>query len=380
MGINFTFVSIFRISRYSFSICCMKQLTRWVRSGKFPATRIYLHASFILVCMSLEALYKSLYVKGYQFEFGYSFGPAGLLFYTLFLSYIYCTAFIVLSAGRRWRRDRRILLRILLIVGTCFIFIPLRYLIEQILVYKLFGVSNYGQSTTWKYYVYDNRGIILTILIAGASLKFMDDWFVADRRKTMLEKENLRLELDFLKSQLNPHFLFNTLNNVQSFIVQDEKTKSIELIGRLSGFIRFALYECNEEYIALEKEISILQDYVELERVRCEDRTTITFKTTGDFINYKTPPMLLMPFVENAFKHGADRQLENSWINVAIHQQNNRLELQVENNFTGITAGDGGIGLRNVQRRLELYFRHRHRLIISDTNNVYKVHLTLELE
>jgi len=360
----------------------MKQLTRWVRSGKFPATRIYLHASFILVALSLEFLYKSLYVKGYHFEFESSFSPAGLLFYTLFLCYIYCTAFVVLSAGRRLRRNRRILFRILLVIGTCFIFIPLRYLIEQILVFKLFGVANYGPSTTWKLYVYDNRGIILTILIAGASLKFMDDWFVADRRKTMLERENLRLELDFLKSQLNPHFLFNTLNNVQSFIVQDEKAKSIELIGRLSEFMRFALYECNEEYIALEKEISILQDYVELERVRCEDRTTITFKTAGDFSDYVIPPMLLMPFVENAFKHGADRQPDNSWINVAIRQQNNRLELQVENNFTGspLMPGNGGIGLRNVQRRLEHYFNHRHLLTITAANNVYKVHLSLELE
>lgn len=360
----------------------MKQLTRWVRSGKFPATRIYLHASFILVALSLEFLYKSLYVKGYHFEFESSFSPAGLLFYTLFLCYIYCTAFVVLSAGRRLRRNRRILFRILLVIGTCFIFIPLRYLIEQILVFKLFGVSNYGPSTTWKNYVYDNRGIILTILIAGASLKFMDDWFVADRRKTMLERENLRLELDFLKSQLNPHFLFNTLNNVQSFIVQDEKAKSIELIGRLSEFMRFALYECNEEYIALEKEISILQDYVELERVRCEDRTTITFKTAGDFSDYVIPPMLLMPFVENAFKHGADRQPGNSWINVAIRRQNTRLELQVENNFTGspLMPGNGGIGLRNVQRRLEHYFNHRHQLTITAANNVYKVHLSLELE
>jgi LytS/YehU family sensor histidine kinase len=332
--------------------------------------------------MSLEVLFKSLYVKGYQFEFKYSFGPVGLLFYSLFLSYIYCIAFFVFSAGRRLRRNRRILFRLLLIIGTCALFIPLRYLIEQILVYNLIGVSNYGQSTTWQYYFHDNLGIILTMLLAGACLKFMDDWFVADRRKTMLERENLRLELDFLKSQLNPHFLFNTLNNVQSYIVQDEKAKSIELIGRLSGFMRFALYECNEEFIALEKEISILQDYVELERVRCEDRTAIRFRTDGNFNNYVIPPMLLMPFVENAFKHGADRQVENSWINVAIRQQNNRLELQVENNFTGmpVLAENGGIGLRNVQRRLEHYFNHRHRLTITTVNNVYKVRLSLELE
>jgi two-component system, LytTR family, sensor kinase len=358
----------------------MKQLTRWVRSGKFPAMRVYLHVQFILVIMSLEGLFKSLYVRGYQFEFQYQYSPVALLFYAFYLSYVYCTAFLVLSAGRQLRRTLRILLRIFLLVCTYCSFIPVRYLLEQILVYKLFGVSNYPQSTTWAYYFHDNLGIAFTVVLAGFFVKFMDDWFVTDRRKSVLERENLRLELDFLKSQLNPHFLFNTLNNVQSYIVQDEKRKSIELIGRLSGFMRFALYECNEEYIALDKEISILQDYVELERVRCDDRTTITFTTAGHFNNYVIPPMLLMPFIENAFKHGADRQLQNSWINVAIRQQNNQLELQVENNFTGMTVGNGGIGLRNVQRRLEHYFNHRHQLVVSAVNNVYKVRLTLELE
>lgn len=344
--------------------------------------RVYLHVQFILVIMSLEVLFKSLYVKGYQFEFQYQYGPVALLFYFFYLGYVYGTAFIVLSAGRQLRRPVRVALRLFLMAGVYFSFIPMRYLFEQILVYKLLGESNYPQSTTWTYYFHDNLGIAFTVLLAGFFVKFMDDWFVTDRRRSVLERENLRLELDFLKSQLNPHFLFNTLNNVQSYIVQDEKATSIELIGRLSHFMRFALYECNEEYIALAKEIGMLQDYVELERVRCEDRTTITFTTSGDVSHHVIPPMLLMPFVENAFKHGADQQVANSWIHIAIRRQNNRLELQVENSCTGslTPAGNSGIGLRNAQRRLEHYYNRRHQLAITAANNVYKVHLSLELE
>jgi two-component system LytT family sensor kinase len=269
-------------------------------------------------------------------------------------------------------------------VCTCFSFIPLRYLVEQILVYRLFGQSNYPQAVTWSYYFHDNLGISFTVLLAGAFVKFMDAWFVTDRLKSTLERQNLRLELDFLKSQLNPHFLFNTLNNIQSYIVQDEKARSIELIGRLSEFMRFALYQCNEEYIGLDKEISILQDYVELERVRCDDRTTIIFTTDGNFAGYRIPPLLLMPFVENAFKHGADGQLGKSWINVSISQHDGVLDLKVENDYTALQeAGnnrDGGIGLQNVLRRLQYYFNNSHRLAMAAVNKVYTVNLILELE
>jgi two-component system LytT family sensor kinase len=368
----------------------MRLFKRWKQSEKFPAMRIYLHAMFILLILSLESVFKSLYVKGYQFSFEYEYGPMALLFYFFYLGYVYCTAFIVLSSGRRLHRNLRIPFRLALIVCTFFLFIPLRYLIEQILMYWLIGKSNYPQSVTWSYYFHDNLGISFTVVIAGAFVKFMDNWFVTDRVKSVLERENLRLELDFLKSQLNPHFLFNTLNNVQSYIVQDEKIKSIELIGRLSGIMRFALYECNEEYIGLEKEISILQDYVELERVRCDDRATIVFRADGNFAGYVIPPMLLIPFVENAFKHGPDRLLGNSWIDVAIRQQNGVLDLRVENNFMPLKAGlagdeasvirNGGIGLQNVRRRLQYYFNNSHQLTLAAESCIYKVNLILELE
>ncbi|OQP56826.1 hypothetical protein A3860_09585 [Niastella vici] len=361
----------------------MELLTRWKQSGKFPATRIYLHALFILLIMTFEALFKSIYVKSYQFSFAYAYSPIALGFYLFYLSFVYATAFIVLPFAQRLPRFFRIPYRILSLAGIFFLFTPLRYGVEQILVYRLLGESNYPQSTTWKYYFHDNLGISFSVLLAGAFVKFMDDWFVTDRLKSTLERQNLRLELDFLKSQLNPHFLFNTLNNIQSFIVQDEKARSIELIGRLSEFMRFALYECNEEYIELDKEISILQDYVELEKVRCDDRVQIDFTTGGNFAGYRIPPLLLMPFVENAFKHGADAQLGHSWIRVSIRQQNGRLDLTVENDLTlpGTRENkNGGIGLQNVQRRLQYYFNNSHRLVMDAGNRVYKVNLTLELE
>jgi two-component system LytT family sensor kinase len=180
---------------------------------------------------------------------------------------------------------------------------------------------------------------------------------------------------------VNPHFLFNTLNNIQSFIVQDDKPKSIELIGRLSDFMRFALYECDEEYIDLDKEISMLKDYVELERVRCDDRVSISFVATGNFDDFQIPPLLLMPFVENAFKHGADNQLEQSWINILIRLQDNKLQLKVSNNFI-VAANEekpGGIGLQNVTKRLQHYFPGKNNLRAASKGNIFDADLSINL-
>jgi hypothetical protein len=282
------------------------------------------------------------------------------------------------------KRNTALLIKIAGLIGMFFLYIPLRWVIEQKLEFWILGVSNYPQNVSYSFFFHDTLVFAFIILIAGAYVKFMDDWYIHDRIKSTLEKQNLRLELDFLKSQVNPHFLFNTLNNIQSFIVQDEKMKSIELIGRLSEFMRFALYECDEEFIDLDKEISMLADYVELERVRCDDRVKISFEANGDFDNLIIPPLLLMPFVENAFKHGADTQLDQSWINISIRQHQGQLHLKIENDFIapaqGFEVKHGGIGLQNVKKRLQYYFLNKHQLEITAKQKVFEVNLILQLK
>lgn len=312
------------------------------------------------------------------------FHPLILLFYILVLAVIYFTVFVILKDRPHLKRATAISIKVSGFVAMFFLFIPLRWFVDQKLSEWLLGMTNYPKGTDMGYYYFhDNLIISASVMAAALFLKFMNDWYVNDRIKSALEKQNLQLELSFLKSQVNPHFLFNTLNNIQSYIVQNDNMKSIELIGRLSEFMRFALYECNEEFIELDKEISMLADYIELERVRCEDRVQISFTTEGNFGDYQIPPLLLMPFVENAFKHGTDAQTDQSAINISITIKNDTLHLQVENNYAEVLIADpktGGIGIQNVKRRLQHYFKDKHTLQLSKDRNIFEANLSLVLK
>ena len=362
-------------------------------SSKVISARLYLHAVFITFIMSCWPIYYLTYSRKTDFKWAEVYGPLVIFFYGFMAICIYLTVFVVFRNRPHLKRSQRLTIKIGGGILMIIFYIVTRWFVEQRLADWVLGMTNYPRATTFRFFVYDNMQNTFFMLFGSLFVKFMDDWYVTDHLKSKLEKQNLRLELDFLKSQVNPHFLFNTLNNIQSYIVQDEKMKSIELIGRLSEFMRFALYECNEEYIELNKEISMLSDYVELERVRCDDRVKITFETTGNFADYKIPPLLLMPFVENAFKHGADDQLSNSWIKIIIHEQEGFLDLLVENNFSIASEvmennfsvssekeeKSGGIGLQNVKKRLKYYFSNKQNLELTTDGNVFKANLKIQL-
>lgn len=341
---------------------------------KINRQRLYLHAIFILVILVNQPVLSELYAKNYHFSWVVDYQPVILLFYLLIIGCTYFISFVLLKVKPVW-------LRIMAITGMFLLFPVLRWIVNQPLSDMLFGITDYPKSTTFSYIYHDNLVYAFVVMLLGLFLKFMDDWFIHERIRSALEKQNLRLELDFLKSQVNPHFLFNTLNNIQSFIVQDDKSKSIELIGRLSDFMRFALYECDEEHIDLDKEIAMLKDYVELERVRCDDRVSISFVATGNFDDLQVPPLLLMPFVENAFKHGADNQLEESWIGIDIKLQERQLLLKVANNFvaTDNNTRPGGIGLQNAGKRLQYYFPGKYQLHAAAKANIFEADLSINL-
>lgn len=350
--------------------------------SKFISERLYLHAIFIAFIMCSWPVYYLIYAQKPNFKWAEVYGPLTIFFYTFMAICIYFMVFVVLRDRPTFKKNTQIFIKTGGTLVVALLYIAIRYGVEQHLAYRLFGIRTYDRDISFGYFFHDNLFNAFLLVFGSLFVKFMDDWYITDRMKNELEKQNLRLELDFLKSQVNPHFLFNTLNNIQSYIVQDEKMKSIELIGRLSEFMRFALYECTEEYIDLDKEINMLADYVELERVRCDDRVMINFETIGNFTAYKIPPLLLMPFVENAFKHGADDQLSNSWIKISITEQEGLLNMQVENNFSASTVPAeraGGIGLQNVKKRLKHYFSDQHDLQISTNGNTFLVNLNLQL-
>ncbi|MBC8172438.1 MAG: sensor histidine kinase [Chitinophagales bacterium] len=196
--------------------------------------------------------------------------------------------------------------------------------------------------------------------------------------KNSLTKINTELELNFLKSQINPHFLFNTLNNIYSLALQ-KNDKAPEMIIKLSDLMRYMLYECNVEKNDLQKEVQFMRDYIELEKLRHGTDVEIDFLVSGDLRNKGIPPLLLIPFVENAFKHGVNAQFGKSWVKINLTANDDTFTFHIENNkpVNGnvVTKRGHGIGIENTKKRLHLIYPGRHRLSIHEEHHIYSVAL-----
>ncbi|WP_121353894.1 sensor histidine kinase [Flavisolibacter nicotianae] len=192
-----------------------------------------------------------------------------------------------------------------------------------------------------------------------------------------LAKDNLQLEFNFLKSQVNPHFLFNTLNNIYSLVVNEKKDRAAETLSRLSGFLRYTLYETGEEKIALEKEVRLLKDYIELEKLRLNE-TGVQFQYETDRDDYTVPPLLFMPALENAFKYTEDKN--DSTIAVSIKAKEKHLQVTIQNSIGLAKNGKaGGIGLQNLQKRVQHYYPGQSSYSASAANGVYLFQLSCAL-
>lgn len=224
------------------------------------------------------------------------------------------------------------------------------------------------------------RGAI-TIGGLAAAIKLMKYWYVKEQRNLQLQKENMGAQLQLLKAQVHPHFLFNTLNNIYAH-TQNTAPIASHLILGLSDLLRYMLYECNQPLVPLHKELKMLQDYILLEQIRYGNKLDVhvSLPTTTD--NLMIAPLLLLPFVENAFKHGASHMLEQPWVNLHITLSNDCLKMKLLNAKLPVSAPDSasGIGIQNVQQRLELLYPGKHVLEITNDEEVFIVHLKLQLE
>ncbi len=219
------------------------------------------------------------------------------------------------------------------------------------------------------------------IIFAGG--KFTHDAFTGQRRLENYEKEKLKSELTGLRSQLNPHFLFNALNTIYGLSRQNSRMTSQSVI-LLSDILRYVLYEGNVDKISLSKEIHFLEEYVEFQDLRQRKGTVIRLEKKIDNSEQEIAPLLLLPFVENAIKHGPGGKLDNAWVHIEITQSENKLQFNCSNNYLlnmqkEEDVKSGGIGLLNVKRRLELLYKNNHVLKIEDKDGVFSVSLTLDL-
>lgn len=191
-----------------------------------------------------------------------------------------------------------------------------------------------------------------------------------------LKNEKAKTELMLLKSQVNPHFFFNMLNNLYGLVGKDAK-KGQELILKLSDMMRYSIYEGEKETVTLKEEVDYLKNYIELHKMRYHKKIDINFNCQIDK-DYKVMPLLFIILLENAFKHGVERLRDSAYVNVDMFIFNDEIQFTVENNFdSSEDVENSGIGLKNLKRRLELVYPNKHKLLFLTVENVYKVQLTL---
>lgn len=225
----------------------------------------------------------------------------------------------------------------------------------------------------------------MSSMTLGMSIKLAKNYLESQRRQQVLEKEKLETELKFLKSQFNPHFLFNTINSI--FVLINKNTNQAkDALAKFSELLRYQLYECNESEIPLSRELTYLESFIELEKLRqdpnLEIQTRLLQQSTG---NLAIAPFILMPFVENAFKHVSKTNEKSNWIHISLELTSNLFKFNISNSLSENSEKSqdafksNGLGLKNVQRRLELLYQHKHVLEVMNKNGVYSTSLEIEL-
>ncbi|QRM90315.1 sensor histidine kinase [Lacinutrix sp. WUR7] len=219
----------------------------------------------------------------------------------------------------------------------------------------------------------------LSIFLLGGIFSLVVDFYKRDRLSKELENEQKDIKLQVLRNQLNPHFLFNSLNSIYS-LVRSKSDDAPEAVITLSELMRYMLYEAGDKQVPLEKEINYIQNYIALQRLRLKNTEAVKLNINGETRNLKIYPLLLISFIENAFKYGTDYK-GNTQIDIKIVVSNNQLVFKAEN-ILGLHKRDmknSGVGLKNIENQLHYLYKNNHKLIINETKTHYKVHLTLNL-
>lgn len=221
----------------------------------------------------------------------------------------------------------------------------------------------------------------LTVGGIAAAIKLMKHWYTEGQRNLQLQKENAESQLQLLKAQVHPHFLFNTLNNIYAY-TQGRAPVAGQLVMGLADMLRYMLYECKRPQVLLSKELGMVEGYLELERIRYGNKLEIHVSLPNDAHQWNIAPLLLLPFVENCFKHGTSSVLEQPWISMDVTMQGPAMALKLMNSKAPQQHKweAHGIGIDNVRRRLELLYPQKHTLEITNQQDVFVVDLMLQLE
>lgn len=250
------------------------------------------------------------------------------------------------------------------------------------LILRLFFGDKFDSSFSTLFF----SGILLSFIslingITGLVMKGFISWYADIKVKVELNQKNHETELALMKAQLDPHFLFNTINNIDVLILKDPN-KASQYLNKLSDMMRFMLYETKTDKIDLEKELTYIQKYIDLQKIRSSNSSYVNLEVSGSPANLHIEPMLFIPFIENAFKHTENKKIENA-IKILVVIKKNKIHFECENAYSvnlHPETKSTGIGDDLIKRRLALLYPGKHQLDLQKENGIYKVTLSIKAE
>jgi sensor histidine kinase YesM len=218
-----------------------------------------------------------------------------------------------------------------------------------------------------------------TVVGFALAIKLLKNWYTKQKETEEVAREKVQSELQLLRAQVHPHFLFNTLNNIYSFIINNSP-EAPAIINKLSALLQYIIYQCNQPLVKLEDEIKMLMDYTDLEKIRYGDRLNLSFQVQGNSNNKLINPLLLIPFIENSFKHGSSQMLAHPWVHIDIAIEEKTLHFKCSNSKPDLQkelSTNKGIGLTNVKKRLSLLYPGNYSLNIAEDELSFHVYLKI---
>jgi two-component system, LytTR family, sensor kinase len=255
------------------------------------------------------------------------------------------------------------------------------YLLQDYLRFQFLILPWVGEAKEYYPHFGPFMSMFLLIAVLGTGIRMAEEWLKGEQLNKEREKEKVQAELASLKSQINPHFLFNALNTIYSLTVT-ESQKASEAVLNLSKMMRYVMQDAQGDYVPLKDEINHLENFIDFQKLRATQKLTIEyFKHVDDNTAYKIAPLVLIPFIENAFKYGVSAH-DESTIEIQLFAENGKLSLDVSNKIfqsQTLFEANSGIGLNNTTRRLELIYPGKHKLMITEKEGVYAVELKIDL-
>ena len=331
---------------------------------------------FILIFIALALYYRSnhsvpLMMNALKSILLFAFIPSCLsyflYYFLLFPQYL-----------QRKRISLSIIYGLLISVGSALIgYVLIRYFIETGRIIDMDEGGKNGRSTAVRVIIVMTFIGIICGTVAWVIKGFIT-WFNEIKLKEALKEKNHEMEMALIKSQLDPHLLFNTINNIDALILKDRVAAS-DYLNKLSDIMRFMLYETKAAQILLSREIEYIEKYIALQKIRTANTDYVHFTITGNVDSKQIAPMIFIPFIENAFKHANNKKLENAIvINIIVKAQ--QIEFRCENKFDAkpsVRQPDSGLGNELIQKRIQLIYPEKHTLQVNKTDDLYSVHLTI---